>query len=129
MKTIICLISTILVSTVAIAHENPDSKGQCFIVDGKNITKPCVVSSGGGAGGMYTALKIGKQNFHIEESTLNPDSEDRSIAIGKDLDHMMDAEEYFRDGKSKKIIINYKDGSWFCNRQIKGKLDVCYKTN
>ncbi|WP_228731816.1 hypothetical protein [Acinetobacter pittii] len=112
----------------AFAHENPDSKGQCFVVDGKNITKSCIVSSGGGAEGMYTALKIGSQNIHIEESTMNPDSEDRSIAMGKDLDHMMDAEEYYRDGNSKKVVKNYKDGAWFCNKQVKGKLDVCFKT-
>ncbi|MFX4955790.1 hypothetical protein ABTC33_17930 [Acinetobacter baumannii] len=127
MKTITCLLSSVLISTLTFAHENPDSKGQCFIVDGKNITKPCIVSSGGGAGGMYTALKIGNQNIHIEESTMNPDSEERSIAMGKDVDHMQDAEEYYRDGVSKKIIKTYKDGSWFCNKQVKGKLDVCYK--
>ncbi|MEN8406049.1 hypothetical protein [Acinetobacter seifertii] len=126
-KILIMLVAGI--SVQAFAHENPDSKGQCFIVDGKNITKTCVVSSGGGAGGMYTALKIGKQNYHIEETTMNPDSEERSIAMGMDLDHMMDAKEYYRDGNSKKVIKTYKDGSWFCNRQIKGKLDVCYKTH
>ncbi|HGU9765499.1 TPA: hypothetical protein ACNFOO_000949 [Acinetobacter baumannii] len=127
MKKVLVMLAA-CISVQAFAHENPDRKGQCFIVDGKNITKPCIVSSGGGAGGMYTALKIGKQNFLIEESTMNPDSEGRSIAMGKDVDNMMDAEEYYRDGNSKKVVKNYKDGSWFCNKQIKGKLDVCFKT-
>ncbi|QRP67219.1 hypothetical protein I6J44_17395 [Acinetobacter pittii] len=125
-KVLVMLVACFTVQ--AFAHENPDSKGQCFVVDGKNITKSCIVSSGGGAEGMYTALKIGSQNIHIEESTMNPDSEDRSIAMGKDLDHMMDAEEYYRDGNSKKVVKNYKDGAWFCNKQVKGKLDVCFKT-
>lgn len=127
MKKVLVMLAA-CISVQAFAHENPDRKGQCFIVDGKNITKPCIVSSGGGAGGMYTALKIGKQDFLIEESTMNPDSEDRSIAMGKDVDNMMDAEEYYRDDNSKKVVKNYKDGSWFCNKQIKGKLDVCFKT-
>ncbi|AMX20347.1 hypothetical protein IEC338SC_3236 [Acinetobacter pittii] len=127
MKKVLVMLAA-CISIQAFAHENPDRKGQCFIVDGQNITKPCVVSSGGGAGGMYTALKIGKQNILIEESTMNPDSEDRSIAMGKDVDHMLDAEEYYRDGISKKVIKTYKEGSWFCNKQIKGKLDVCFKT-
>lgn len=127
MKTTICLLGSIFLTSAAFAHENPDRKGQCFVVDGKNITKPCVVSSGGGAGGMYTALKIGKQNFLIEESTMNPDSEERSIVMGKDVDHFMDAVEYSRDFKTKKVIKNFKSDSWSCYSQIKGKLDVCYR--
>lgn len=87
-----------------------------------------VVADTQGAGGMYTALKIGKQNFLIEESTMNPDSEDRSIVMGKDVDHFMDAVEYSRDFKTKKVIKNFKSDSWSCYSQIKGKLDVCYTT-
>lgn len=82
MKTIICLLSTILVSISAIAHENPDRIGKCFVVDGKNSTKGCIVASGGGAGGMYTLLTIGEKEYLIEESTMNPDSEERSISMG-----------------------------------------------
>ncbi len=52
MKTITCLLSSLLISAAAFAHENPDRIGKCFVVDGKNITKGCIVASGGGAGGM-----------------------------------------------------------------------------
>ncbi|HBI2447027.1 TPA: hypothetical protein KZJ30_003928, partial [Acinetobacter baumannii] len=122
MKTITCLLSSLLISAAAFAHENPDRIGKCFVVDGKNVTKGCIVASGGGAGGMYTALKIGKQNFLVEESTMNPDSEERSIVMGKDSDHLMDAVDYSRDFKTKKVIKTYKDDSWSCFKQIKGKL-------
>ncbi|MER8075383.1 hypothetical protein [Acinetobacter pittii] len=128
MKTTICFLGSIFLTSAAFAHEYPDVKGQCFVVDGKNIPKPCIVSSGGGAGGMYTALKIGKQNFLVEESTMNPDSEERSIVMGKDVDHLMDAVDYSRDFKTKKVIKIYKDDSWSCYKQIKGKLDACYRT-
>jgi len=123
----ILMILTAFISVQTFAHENPDRKGQCFVVDGKNITKTCVVSSGGGTGGLYTALKIGKQKFLIEESTMDPDSDERPIFMGKDGDHVMDAVDYYRDGKTKKVIKNYKDDSWSCYSQIKGKLDVCYR--
>lgn len=121
------MILTAFISVQTFAHENADRKGQCFVVDGKNITKPCVVSSGGGTGGLYTALKIDKQKFLIEESTMDPDSDERPIFMGKDGDHVMDAVYYYRDGKTKKVIKNYKDDSWSCYSQIKGKLDVCYR--
>lgn len=121
------MILTAFISVQTFAHENPDRKGQCFVVDGKNISKTCVVSSGGGTGGLYIALKIGKQKFLIEESTMDPDSDERPIFMGKDGDHVMDAVDYYRDGKTKKVIKNYKDDSWSCYSQIKGKLDVCYR--
>lgn len=38
-----------------------------------------------------------------------------------------DAVNYYRDGKTKKLIKNYKDDSWSCYSQIKGKLDACYR--
>jgi hypothetical protein len=127
MKTIICLLSSLLISVAAFAHENPDRIGQCFVIDGKNIAKPCIVSSGGGAGGMYTLLTIGEKEYLIEESTMNTDSEERSISMGSDSDELLEAVNYYRDGKTKKVIKNYKDDSWSCYSQIKAKLDACYR--
>jgi len=118
---------TAVISVQVFAHENPDRKGQCFAVEGKNITKLCVVSSGGGAGGMYTLLTIGEKEYLIEESTMNTDSEERSISMGSDSDELLEAVNYYRDGKTKKVIKNYKDDSWLCYSQIKGKLDACYR--
>lgn len=128
MKTITCLLSSLLISAAAFAHENPDRIGKCFVVDGKNVTKGCIVASGGGAGGMYTLLTIGEKEYLIEESTMNPDSEDRSISMGSDSDDLLEAIEYSRDFKTKKVIKNFKMNSWSCFKQIKGKLDVCYRT-
>lgn len=128
MKTIICLISSILISTSAIAHENSDRIGKCFVVDGENITKGCIVSSGGVAGGMYTLLTIGEKEFLIEELTMNPDSEERSIAMGGDSDELLEAKEYYRDKKTKKELTAYKEDAWLCYKQVNGKMDACYRT-
>ncbi|EPP5028248.1 hypothetical protein ACUQWF_003814 [Acinetobacter baumannii] len=128
MKTTICLLGSIFLTSAAFAHEYPDHMGKCFVVDGKNITKGCIISSGGGAGGMYTLLTIGEEEYLIEESTMNPASEERSIAMGSDSDDLLEAIEYSRDFKTKKVIKNFKMNSWSCFKQIKGKLDVCYRT-
>lgn len=129
MKTIICLLSSLLISAAAFAHENPDRIGKCFVVDGKNITKGCIVASGGGAGGLYTLLTIGKKEYLIEESTMNPDSEERSISLGGDSDELLEAKEYYRDKKTKKELKEYKEGAWLCYKQVNGKMDACYRTH
>ncbi|OEC90463.1 hypothetical protein [Acinetobacter sp. YK3] len=126
MKKTLSLFLALTTSTSIFAHENPDRKGKCIEVNGKNITTNCIISSGGGAGGMYTALKIGKKEYLIEENTMNPDAEERSFSLGINADSMLDAKEYYRDPKTKQVIKTYKDGAWFCSKQIKGKLDVCY---
>jgi len=127
MKTIICLLSSLLISSMVIAHENLERIGQCFVADGKNITKACVISSGNVAGGKYTLLTIGEKEYLIEESIVNLESQERSISMGSDSDELLEAVDYYRDGKTKKVIKNYKDDSWSCYSQIKGKLDVCYR--
>lgn len=126
MKKILGLLILLTASASIFAHENPDKIGKCFEVRGKNITTSCIISSGGGAGGMYTALKIGKKEYLIEESTMNPDAEERSFSLGLNSDSMLKAQEYYRDAKTKQVIKTYKSGSWFCSKQINGKLDVCY---
>ncbi|MDN8247141.1 hypothetical protein QZK48_11430 [Acinetobacter baumannii] len=128
MKTIICLLSSLLISASAFAHENPDRIGKCFVVDGKNITEGCIVASGGGAGGMYTLLTIGEKEYLIEESTMDPNSEYRSISMGGDSDELLEAKEYYRDKKTKKELKEYKEGAWLCYKQVKGKMDACYRT-
>ncbi|MEG2750142.1 MAG: hypothetical protein RR939_12240, partial [Acinetobacter sp.] len=82
MKKTLGLLLILTASVSIFAHENPDKKGKCFEVSGKNITTSCLISSGGGAGGMYTALKIGKKEYLIEESTMNPDAEERDFSLG-----------------------------------------------
>lgn len=128
MKTIICLLSSLLISASAFAHENPDRIGKCFVVDGKNITEGCIVASGGGAGGMYTLLTIGEKEYLIEESTMDPNSEYRSISMGGDSDELLEAKEYYRDKKTKKELKEYKEGAWLCYKQLSGKMDACYRT-
>jgi hypothetical protein len=45
---------------------------------------------------------------------------------GKDADSLEDSVGYFRDKNTKKVIPKYKDGAWVCEKQVKGKMNVCY---
>ncbi len=125
MKSLIA-ISLLFVSISAFAHENPDQKGQCLIVSGKNTPQSCVISSGGGAGGMYTILNVNKKQYHIEESTMCED--DCWIGLGNDIERMKDASQYYLDAKTKKIVKEPKPNSpfWNCYKQVRGNLNVCY---
>lgn len=128
MKTIICLLSSFLISSMVIAHENLERIGQCFVADGKNITKACVISSGNMAGGKYTLLTLGEKEYLIEESTVNLESQECSISMGGDSDELLEAKEYYRDKNTKKELKEYKEGAWLCYKQVNGKMDACYRT-
>lgn len=126
MKKILLALSFVSVS--AFAHENPDIKGQCMIVDGVNKVVPCKVLTGGGAGGMYTAYKIGKKEIVVEESTMCKDGEVTcDTTMGINSGKSIPAKNYYRDYKTKKVINKPKETgkSWYCTKQIKGKLDAC----
>ncbi|KJV40993.1 hypothetical protein [Acinetobacter brisouii] len=124
MKKILIVLS--FVSASAFAHENPDIKGKCMIVDGVNKVVPCKVSTGGGAGGMYTAYKIGKKEILVEESTMCKNGEATcDTTMGTNPDKLMPAQNYYRAYKTKKVINKPKEKDWYCTRQIKGKLDAC----
>ncbi|NNP71301.1 hypothetical protein A7P53_00135 [Acinetobacter defluvii] len=128
MKSIYCLLGLCIFGT-AYAHESPDSKGLCAeVIKGKlQPAQKCIISSGGGAGGMYTILKYGKSKLHIEESTMCPeyDTKGCGIAVGRDLDHMSDGQDYYRDKKTGKITEKYEN-NWSCLKTTNHKIDVCY---
>lgn len=124
---ILIAIGLLVVSAFAMAHDNDDLKGQCFIVNGNNKSKPCVVSSGGGAGGMYTILRFNNKNYHIEESTMC--DSDCGAWLGSDIEHMKEAKQYYLDAKTKKPIKDPNYRSWFCYKQLSGNLNVCYMIN
>lgn len=101
-----------------------DRKGQCLIVR-ENSPQPCVISSGGGAGGMYTILNINKKQYHIEESTMCED--DCGISLGSDLNHMKDASHYYLDAKTRKLLKNLSRVQQFgivISKSV--TLNVCY---
>lgn len=128
MKKIILSVFLMSASTV-FAHEFPSQTGECFIVKNNLPQKSqnCEINSGGGAGGTYTAFKVNNINFLIEESDGN------NISLGNDADSLQDGTFYYRDLKNKKAIISLQKArttpAYYCAKQTKGNLDVCYIVN
>ena len=115
-------------ASLALAHENPSLKGQCFVPQGKPQVQACQIDSGGGAGGMYTTFKIGKQTYLIEESLMCDDNTACSVTLGSDPSRLKDAATYQRNVYTKREVPEgLYDQYWSCVRQIKGKMDVCYR--
>lgn len=126
MKTIICLISSILISFNTFADQKFLYKGRCFVVDGKNITKPCLVSESGSAERYQTTLILPDASYYIlQEKITVSDGEDLTYSLGEKSDELLEAEIYPRDFKTKKVSEDYKNDAWSCIKQVKGKLDIC----
>ena len=116
------------VASLAFAHENPSLKGQCLVPQGKQQVHTCQIDSGGGAGGMYTTFKIGKQTYLIEESLMCDDNTACTVTLGSDPSRLKDAATYQRNVYTKREVPEgLYDQYWSCVRQIKGKMDVCYR--
>ena len=115
-------------ASFAFAHENPSLKGLCFVPQGKQQVQACQIDSGGGAGGMYTTFKIGKQTYLIEESLMCDDNTACTVTLGSDPSRLKDATTYQRNVYTKREVPEgLYDQYWSCVRQIKGKMDVCYR--
>ncbi|MCH7330236.1 hypothetical protein [Acinetobacter modestus] len=125
-KIIMC---AFLFCTNTFAHEFPVQKGECFLVKSNVPQKvqSCIVNSGGGAGGSYTALKIQKLNVLIEESDKG------EITLGSDAKSLQEGDFYYRQLKNKNTKISLQKAkttpAYYCAKQIKGSLDVCYILN
>ena len=114
--------------SLAFAHENPSLKGLCFVPQGKQQVHACQIDNGGGAGSMYTTFKIGKQTYLIEESLMCDENTACTVSLGSDPSRLKDATSYQRNVDTKREVPEgLYDQYWSCVRQIKGKMDVCYR--
>ena len=114
--------------SLAFAHENPSLKGLCFVPQGKQQVHACQIDNGGGAGSMYTTFKIGKQTYLIEESLMCDENTACTVSLGSDPSRLKDATTYQRNVYTKRVVPEgLYDQYWSCARQIKGKMDVCYR--
>ena len=125
MRKIIIVLGALLSGSV-FAHDYPSEIRKCFIADGANQVQKCTLDSGGGAGGTYVHLTMGKRTFLMEESNMCEELGECWKVMGKDADSLEDSVGYFRDKNTKKVISKYKDGAWVCEKQVKGKMNVCY---
>ena len=114
--------------SLAFAHENPSLKGLCFVPQGKQQVHACQIDNGGGAGSMYTTFKIGKQTYLIEESLMRDENTACTVTLGSDPSRLKDAATYQRNVYTKRVVPEgLYDQYWSCVRQIKDKMDVCYR--
>lgn len=126
MKVFNCLLISFLISFNTFADQKFLYKGRCFVVDGKNITKPCLVSESGSAERYQTTLILPDASYYIlQEKITVPDGEDLTYSLGEKSDELLEAEIYPRDFKTKKVSKDYKNDAWSCIKQVKGKLDIC----
>lgn len=49
--------------------------------------------------------------------------------MGGDSDELLEAKEYYRDKTTKKEFKDYKEDAWLCYKQVKGKMDACYRAH
>ena len=109
----------------ASAHSNPDESGVCYIFKANKLTSkaPCIISSGGGAGGIYTSLDFKGKTYSFESGIDSKGNEVWSDSKGA-------VKSYLRDGTFyKKISQNeaqYANHLLYCFSSAKTKLDICH---
>ncbi|MDQ8953181.1 hypothetical protein RFH42_09440 [Acinetobacter rudis] len=129
----LALLAVMCISGVVSAHEFPDAKGLCadVVKDKLQPAQKCIISSGGGAGGMYTILQYGKSKVHIEESTMCPEYDTKGCDISVSKNDKIfgeghsDESYYLRDYKTGKITKSDKY-SWTCVKTSNNKINTCY---
>lgn len=125
------MLCTLLGSSMAFAHENPDQKATCYLFKNNKLQSKsaCIVKSAGGAGGMYTILKFGKKSYHFETNTMTENW--KTIYYqSSNLNKFIAVNDYSRDKKTLKILkdseISIDSNFLFCYKTKDGKLDICY---
>ncbi len=122
-----------MMTTTAFAWVNPDQKTTCYTFKNNKLQNKstCVMQTGGGAGGMYLTLKVGKKSYHFETETLTEAMKTVYYPIPNNFDKTKDVIDYYRHPKTYKIVEEYQIGkntnALFCQKTKDGKVDICYK--
>ena len=111
---------------LAEAHSSPDEVAVCYNFSGNTLkkTQSCIVSSGGGAGGMYTSIAVGGKKYAMEGPCDN-NGNCRYSLNGKPII------SYTRDGTfyrklTKKEAFNNADNLLYCYKTKNGSVDICH---
>lgn len=112
-------------SSLAFAMTSEPKKTQCFNVDGKNKVETCTLILSGNSDEERATLDMKSGRIIILEAYPYEPKRTYTI-VGKTEETAIPGKQYYRDAKTKKIVANYKDGDWYCAKQTKGKIDVCY---
>ena len=127
-KTIAIALSAIGVLSIPVlsqAHSSPDEVAVCYSFSGNTLkkTQSCIVSSGGGAGGMYTNIAVGGKKYSMEGPCDNNGNckfywNDKPIT------------SYTRDGtfhhKLTQKEISTANHLLYCYKTKNGSLDICH---
>ncbi|MDV6993098.1 hypothetical protein PCS75_018560 [Acinetobacter baumannii] len=100
----------------------------CFVVNGRNITEPCCLSSTNNSTSNFERLTFANTKVFIKESNICSNN-DSCVSVGSNLSNLKDATIYYRDLKTKKIIEKPEKDSWTCFKQPIDKLDFCISYN
>ena len=118
---------------LAQAHSNPDEVKVCYSFSGDTLkqTQPCIVSTGGGAGGIYESIRIGNKSYLFEGSCYMDDECDYSYYPGgpDGKEKPRDAISYLRDAtfhhkvsEDESALANHL---LYCFKVKNGSVDIC----
>ncbi|WP_284086982.1 hypothetical protein [Acinetobacter pittii] len=116
--------SLIFISIVARASIPDEKIRSCFVNKENKGPQQCLLSSYTYEGQRTTTVSLRGRNYYIQDSSecVNDDS---CVMLGRDLQHLKEADIYLRNYESKKIIKAFEDKSWTCFKQKNGDLDIC----
>lgn len=132
-KTIAIAFAALSLPLLSYAHSSPDQVKVCYSFAGDTLeqTQSCIVSLGGGAGGVYENIKIGNK-YHLFEGACDMDGEcDYSYYPGGPDSNIKSKQaiSYLRDGtfhtKVKPSEAANANHLLYCYKTKNGSLDIC----
>ena len=130
-KTIAIAFAALSLPLLSHAHSNPDEVKVCYSFSGNTLkqTQPCIVSTGGGAGGIYTSIRIGNKSY-LFEGYCSIDGDCEYTYYPNDPDTKpIDTISYLRDGtfhhkvsEDESALANHL---LYCFKTEDGAIDIC----
>lgn len=111
-------------ATGTFAQEPFEVSKSCFVVNGKNTTETCLLSSTNNSTSNFERLIFPNTKVFIKESNICS-NEDPCVSVGSNLSSLKDAHIYYRNLKTKKIVDKPEKDAWTCFNQPHDKLDFC----
>lgn len=136
-KTIAIAFAVLSLPMLSHAHSNPDEVKVCYSFSGNTLKQiqPCIVSTGGGAGGIYESIRIGNKSYLFEGGCIiNGDGDcDYDYAYypgdpnGKEkprdaISYLRDATFHHRVSEDESSLANHL---LYCFKTKNGSVDIC----
>lgn len=128
MRIIPVFLVTCLTASLSYAYEEPISRGKCFIVKNNAPQKiqKCFISAVGGAGGIMRSYEIGN-DVYANEMYAGSETTPSIDRVAKNNSKPLDANTYYRQDKTLKIIKNPRENDWNCIKDSKSISNFCFK--